>query len=188
MASNIFIRRARVTDAAAYARIMNHRDVLPGLLQMPYGDEASWLPKLTETLGPGKPDVVLVAERNGEVAGIVGLHPCGPMPRRRHAMSIGLAVAPEAQRQGIGTALMTAICDHADNWLGLLRLELGANVDNVAAIALYKKFGFEIEGTARGYALRDGEYVDTHYMARLHPNPPVIAAQRTPANTKANSS
>ncbi|HEX9390637.1 MAG TPA: GNAT family N-acetyltransferase [Usitatibacteraceae bacterium] len=40
-------------------------------------------------------------------------------------------------------------------------------VDNVAAIALYKKFGFEIEGTLRMYAFRNGEYVDAHSMARL---------------------
>ena len=35
------------------------------------------------------------------------------------------------------------------------------------AIALYKKFGFEIEGTLRRYAMRNGEYVDSYSMARL---------------------
>ena len=46
--------------------------------------------------------------------------------------------------------------------------------DNDAAIALYRKFGFEIEGTHRAYALRDGAYVDVHAMSRLHPNPPTV--------------
>ena len=32
---------------------------------------------------------------------------------------------------------------------------------------LYRKFGFEIEGTHKAYALRDGRYVDTYAMARL---------------------
>ena len=41
--------------------------------------------------------------------------------------------------------------------------------DNERAIALYKRFGFEIEGTHRGYALRDGGYVDTYSMARIKP-------------------
>ena len=36
------------------------------------------------------------------------------------------------------------------------------------------KFGFEIEGTHRAYALRDGQYADVHAMARLHPHPPRI--------------
>jgi L-amino acid N-acyltransferase YncA len=34
-------------------------------------------------------------------------------------------------------------------------------------IALYKKFGFEVEGTHRRLAFRDGEYVDAYSMARL---------------------
>ena len=39
--------------------------------------------------------------------------------------------------------------------------------DNEPAIKLYQKFGFKIEGTAVRYAFRDGEYVDTYFMARL---------------------
>jgi hypothetical protein len=31
------------------------------------------------------------------------------------------------------------------------------------------------EGRMRGFALRDGEYVDALMMARLHPNPPRLA-------------
>ena len=57
-----------------------------------------------------------------------------------------------------------------------LRIELIVFTDNAAAIALYRKFGFELEGTHRAYALRDGRYVDALAMARLHPNPPRIDA------------
>jgi putative acetyltransferase len=39
--------------------------------------------------------------------------------------------------------------------------------DNAPALRLYRKFGFEIEGTKRRYALRDGVFVDAHVMARL---------------------
>jgi hypothetical protein len=39
--------------------------------------------------------------------------------------------------------------------------------DNAAAIALYEKFGFEIEGSHRRLAYRDGEYVDSYSMARV---------------------
>ena len=38
-----------------------------------------------------------------------------------------------------------------------------------AGIALYKKFGFEVEGTHRRLAFRDGEYIDAYSMARLKP-------------------
>jgi putative acetyltransferase len=59
--------------------------------------------------------------------------------------------------------------DLADNWLGLRRIELTVFADNVAAIHLYQKCGFTIEGTARQFALREGAYCDAHTMARLHP-------------------
>ena len=95
--------------------------------------------------------------------------------RRRHAMVLGISVAPGAQRSGVGTALMHAMCDYADNWMGVLRLELSVYVDNAPAIALYHKFGFVTEGRFRGYAMRDGEYVDAFAMARIHPAPPGIA-------------
>jgi len=62
---------------------------------------------------------------------------------------------------------MGACLDLADNWLSLTRLDLRVYVDNAPAIALYEKFGFEIEGTHRRFALRNGEYVDAHVMARL---------------------
>jgi len=67
----------------------------------------------------------------------------------------------------VGTALLAAAIDIADNWMGYRRLELTVYTDNAAAIALYRKFGFEIEGTHRGYAFRNGAYVDAHTMARL---------------------
>jgi putative acetyltransferase len=55
----------------------------------------------------------------------------------------------------------------ADKWLNLIRLELEVYTDNEPAIRLYKKFGFIIEGTLAQYSFRDGQFVDSHLMARL---------------------
>jgi putative acetyltransferase len=173
----ITIRRAAPADAAAYARIMGDPAVFPGLMQMPYASEEAWRARLVEGMAPGKTDLLLVAERGGEVVGTAGLHPVGPALRRRHVVAIGISVAREAQGQGVGTALMQAMCDYADGWMGVLRIELTVYADNAAAIALYRKFGFEVEGRHRGYALRDGRYVDVFAMARIHPAPPSIEPQ-----------
>ena len=70
---------------------------------------------------------------------------------------------------------MQALCDYADDWGQLLRIELTVFSDNARAIALYRRFGFEHEGLFRGYALRDGVYADCAAMARLHPRPPTFA-------------
>jgi L-phenylalanine/L-methionine N-acetyltransferase len=184
----VTIRRATPADAAGYARVMSDPAVYPGLMQLPFNNEAQWRERLTESTAAGKVDLILVAERDGTIVGNAGLHPMS-LPqhvRRRHVATLGMAVAPEAQGQGVGTALMQAMCDYADRWLGLLRLELTVYVDNAPAIALYKKFGFEIEGRFRGYAMRDGVLVDAYTLARIHPAPPTIdpgaaAAGATPA-------
>jgi len=172
---SITIRRASPKDAAAYARFMSHPDVYAALMQLPYNDEETWRTRLTESCAPGKTDLPLAAEVHGEVVGSAGLHPVGPALRRRHALTLGISVAPEAQGRGVGSALMAAMCDYADNWIGALRIELTVYTDNERAIGLYRKFGFDIEGTFRGYAMRDGRYADAYAMARFHPNPPRIA-------------
>jgi L-phenylalanine/L-methionine N-acetyltransferase len=166
-AMSITIRRASPNDAAAYARLMNDPAIFSGLLQMPHTDEETWRLRLVESCAPGKIDLPLAAELHGIVVGSAGLHPVGPALRRRHAMTLGVSVAREAQGKGVGSALMAAICDYADRWIGALRLELTVYTDNVAAVALYRKFGFETEGTLKQYAFRDGRYVDAYTMARL---------------------
>lgn len=109
----------------------------------------------------------LVAEIDTRVVGSLGLH-TETSPRQRYIGSIGMTVHDDFQGRGVGTALMTAMIDLADNWLGLHRIELHVYTDNALAVHLYEKFGFVIEGTARQFALRGGMYVDAYAMARLH--------------------
>jgi putative acetyltransferase len=175
----ITIRRATPPDAAAYARIMGDPAIFPDLMQMPHTDEEIWRARLVEGAAPGKIDLLLVAERGGDVVGTAGLHPVGAALRRRHAAVIGISVAREAQGQGVGSALMQAMCDYAEGWMGVLRIERTVYADNAAAIGLYRTFGFETEGPHRGYALRDGRYVDALAVARIHPDPPSIEPDRT---------
>ena len=40
---------------------------------------------------------------------------------------------------------------------------------------VYESMGFVDEGRHQGYGLRNGRYIDSISMARLHPNPPRIA-------------
>lgn len=67
---------------------------------------------------------------------------------------------------------MEALCDYADQWAQILRIELTVYADNERAIKLYRGMGFELEGRHRGYALRHGVFTDALCMARLHPQPP----------------
>ena len=100
-----------------------------------------------------------------------GLHAAGKSPRRRHVGTIGISVHDDFQHHGAGSALLSAALDIADNWIGYTRVELTVYTDNEAAIALYRKAGFAIEGSARRFALRNGEYVDAHMMTRITAGP-----------------
>jgi putative acetyltransferase len=174
--ADVLIRRVRTTDAEGMARLMGDPETLGNLLQLPYPSVEAWRTRLAEWDTPGRTDLLLVAEADGALVGNAGLNPVGNALRRRHAMGLGITVAKEWQGRGVGSQLMTALLDTADRWLGCLRIELTVYTDNAAAISLYRKFGFEVEGTHRAFALRDGRYVDALAMARLHPNPPRIDA------------
>jgi len=163
----IVVRRAEPADAEAIHSTFSGPKVIAGTLQLPYPSIEMWRKRLNE-LSPT--DFLLVAAINGDVVGNLGLHEAGKSARRRHVGSIGMCVRDDSQGRGVGTALMKAGIELADGWLNYQRLELNVYTDNLAAQALYRKFGFVIEGTYRAYAFRDGQYVDSYAMARLHPS------------------
>ena len=175
-ATDLTIRRASTRDAAEFARSMGDASVYPGLMQLPFPSDEQWQARLADNNSPAKSnDLVLVAERDGRLCGSSGLH-LAPALRRRHAAMLGISVSAELQGQGVGSALMAAMCDYADQWAQILRIELTVFCDNERAIGLYRKFGFVHEGTHRAYALRHGAYCDVFSMARLHPRPPGLQA------------
>jgi putative acetyltransferase len=160
--TTIRVRGREPGDIEAITEIFNCPGVIAGTLQLPHRSvesRRSWFEPR-----PGAHN--LVAEIDGRVVGAAGLH-VEQTPRRGHAAGIGLGVHDDFQGHGVGTALIAAILDLAFNWLGLCRIELTVYADNAAAVRLYQRFGFEIEGTARRYALRDGELVDAYHMALL---------------------
>lgn len=164
MSPTILVRHAELADAEALYRINTSPRAVWGTLQLPIASVEKYRKRIAE-----RPDSVysLVATVDNEVVGNLGLHTLVQNPRRSHVGEIGMSVRDDWQGKGIGTALMQTATDLADKWLNLKRLELTVFVDNPPAIALYRKFGFEQEGLLRGYAFRDGVFVDAYTMARL---------------------
>lgn len=103
---------------------------------------------------------------SGGCVGNLGMHRA-PRHRRVHTAGIGMSVRDDWQGRGVGSALMASALDVADNWWQLRRVHLEVYVDNEPAVALYRKFGFEVEGTLRQDAFRHGEYVDSYVMGRI---------------------
>lgn len=163
----LHIRRAEPDDYIAIHEIYSSPKAFAGTLQLPYPSREQWRQRLAV---PGDDTYDLVAVIGDRVVGMLGLHTFANKPRRRHAGTIGMGVHDDWQGKGIGTSLMRACVDLADNWLNLTRLELEVYTDNEAAIRLYERFGFEHEGTLRQHAFREGRYVDAYMMARLRPS------------------
>ena len=163
---DITIRRAEPNDYEALYKIFTGPKVIWGTLQLPYPSLEVWRKRMAE---PEEGRYNLVAVVKDEVVGHLGLGTEPNRPRRKHVGEIGMSVHDGFQGQGVGTALLEAAVDMADNWLNLLRLELTVFVDNEPAVRLYQKCGFAIEGTLRRHSFRAGQYVDVYYMARLKP-------------------
>jgi putative acetyltransferase len=107
---------------------------------------------------------VFVAER--EDGTIVGRLSIGrdPHPASTHVADVGLMVASDARRQGVGTAMLRAAIGWARE-AGVRKIELHVFPWNEAAIKLYEVFGFEREGFRKGHYRRGNDYVDAILMA-----------------------
>ncbi|MBZ9784003.1 GNAT family N-acetyltransferase [Pseudomonas sp. REP124] len=136
-------------------------------LQMPFPSMELWRKRIDPD---NERKVQLVAVHQGTVIGNISMEQYVRV-RRSHAGSFGMGVAVAWQGKGVGSKLLAAALDIADNWMNLRRIELTVYVDNEAAIGLYRKFGFETEGVLRDYGLRDGKWVDVLSMARLRSMP-----------------
>jgi putative acetyltransferase len=157
------IRRAEPDDCSAIHEMFTSPKVYEGTLQLPYPSREQWRKRIAESDGCYN----LVAVSGEHVIGMVSVDTFPNRPRRRHVGRIGISVSDAWQGKGVGTALMQAGVDLADNWLNLTRLELEVYSDNESAIHLYERFGFEREGIMRQHAFRNGQYVDSIMMARL---------------------
>ncbi len=157
------IRHAEPADIAAIKAIYDHPTVYANTLQLPYQPEAKWQSLFAQQAGFYN----LVAELEGQVVGQLGLQVM-QNPRRRHVAEIGMGVAEPFQGQGIGSALLRAALDLADNWLALRRIELMVYSSNDSAIALYERFGFEIEAELTDYAFQYGNFINALVMVRIN--------------------
>ena len=117
------------------------------------------------------PETFIVAEENGKVVGYIMCRIETGIPsfkllgitRKGHVISI--AVLPEHQREGIGYELMQEAMRAMVNYRAK-ECYLEVRASNVAAVSLYRKMGFEIIRTIRGY-YADGEAA--YMMARKLP-------------------
>lgn len=131
-----------------------------------------------DSLKAGAIHVVAVAGYD-EVIGWCDLRPKSA-PTLRHSAVLGMGLIAPYRGQGLGSRMLAAALDAAGQ-AGLQRAELVVRADNAPAIALYRRFGFRLEGTLRDYLRVDGVSHDALQMARLAPLHGSVQAPQGPA-------
>ena len=159
----LIIRHLESSDNTDICEIYGHASVMEHTSQIQYlsTDKVASLFESPESY-------TLVAEYDSKVVGHISIFPSNKA-RAKHCASLAIAVNPKFHGKGIGKTLMEAAIDQADNWLNLTRLELEANEDNLTAITLYKRVGFEVEGMKQLSTFKSGSYINTVIMARINP-------------------
>ena len=159
----IVVRHSESKDIPGIKAIFKGKTIYSNTLQLPYSSIEKWESQF-ETPQAGY--YSLVAELDEDIVGHTGLK-VDQNPARNHIGSCGIAVKDSHHRKGIGNKMLAAMVDLSDNWLNQKRLELSTYTDNEAAIGLYRKYGFEIEGESPCFAFRDGAYASAYPMGRV---------------------
>jgi RimJ/RimL family protein N-acetyltransferase len=164
----MIIREIREDDAVQYINFNNQlfseTDFLlfePGERQISIEDQKARIKSILSS----KNTTFFVVEDNGELVGHLGAIG-GANKRDKHRAYIIVGILKDYTRRGIGTKLFQEL----EKWAyenQIHRLELSVMTHNKAGIALYKKMGFEIEGTKKHSLCVHGQYVDEYYMAKL---------------------
>lgn len=160
---DLTIRSIRKDDLPALHEIVNMPDVAELLGPIPpltYEKFEKWHGGFIEE----PRHIALVAEVKKKIIGLVSIGIGEEI--YRYDCWLAIYVHKDFWYRGVGTQLMKAIVDVARD-IGLRRISLGVYADNKAAIRMYKKVGFKIEGYSKYGIYTFGKYMDTVLMGLL---------------------
>ena len=162
------IRHAEVSDAKSLLELFKQIDTETNFMLLEPDERTTTIEdqkKIIQDFAKSNTKAMIVAEENDDLLGfIIGV---GNTTRRnRHSLYCVIGLIQSATGQRLGNQLLSNL----EKWAtlhGITRLELTVLCHNTRAIRLYKKFGFEVEGTKRHSLKIDGEYFDEFLMSKL---------------------
>lgn len=169
------LREIHVTDAEAFIKLLATIEAESPFALLEPGERRTTIREQMdeiEAILDRDNQTILIVEDGADLVGWLGAF--GDSHRRtRHNVLLAVGVREDYRRKGIATWLFTEI----EKWAwthDIRRMELIVLSQNKAGIGLYRKMGFQIEGTKRESYLLDGEYVDEYIMSKLliRPEPP----------------
>lgn len=165
----MLIREITPQDAQNFISLIKRVEAKSNFMLMEAGERATsfeqQLKQLEEMEQQNNKTVFLAELEQGNLVGyLVAIG--GSVKRTRHTAYLVIGIVEAYRGKGIGTALFQRL----EEWAlkqRISRLELTVVTQNNEGIALYKKSGFEVEGTKRNSLLIDGTFYDEYYMSKL---------------------
>ena len=112
------------------------------------------------------PAPLLVAERDGQVAGFARVTAYSDREVYAGVGEYGIYLDPAARGGGVGTRLLDALAEAAEG-AGYHKLTAKLFTTNQASLALARRCGFRAVGVHRRHARLDGEWRDVLVVERL---------------------
>ena len=133
----------------------------PDEFQMTLEEETAFLKRAIES----DHEAVVCAWDQDKLISVCGIHGSS-LKRLKHRVNLGISILKDYHDLGLGTILMNVLIERAKE-LGKLKIELDVRSDNLGAIEVYKKTGFEVEGVRKNGFYVDGKYVDLLLMGKF---------------------
>ncbi|MCC2651857.1 MAG: family acetyltransferase [Microvirga sp.] len=162
---NFVIRPSLETDIAAISAIYAHA-VAHGTasFELEPPSEAEMARRRDSILEGGYP--YLVAERGGELLGYAYAGAYRTRPAYRSTVEDSIYVAPSAQGQGVGRALLVALIERCEALDFRLMVAVIGDEDSHGSIGLHRSLGFEPVGVLKGIGYKHGRWLSTVLMQR----------------------
>jgi RimJ/RimL family protein N-acetyltransferase len=155
-----------MTDAGSVASVANDRRIwvqLRDLFPHPYkvADAEAFIGRVAAI----DPPLALAIVVEGRAVGGVGLEPMTDVNRR--TAEIGYWIGAAFWGRGVATEAVALATDWAFRAHGLVRIFAQPFARNFASRRVLEKAGYQLEGTMRSSAIKDGEVLDQCMYARL---------------------
>ncbi|WP_413375953.1 GNAT family N-acetyltransferase [Alkalihalobacillus sp. 1P02AB] len=162
MSKNIKLRAFELFDVSALHHWLNDEESISMVGRTPMTKEETE----NYVLHLRKENALIMAIENQEKE-LVGWVHLSNVSHGHGRAEIGLLLAPEFRGHGYGKEAMEEMIKMGFHQLRLHKIYLTTRAINERAIGLYKKLGFQVEGTLRQHSFINGTYYDTIFMGLL---------------------
>lgn len=163
----MIIRKAEIQDAKNYLQMLKLLDNETKNMMYEPGERKATVEQIKDRIAAmsGDSGVIFLIENENKINGFLAAQR-GFANRIRHSAYIVVGLLKEYRGKKLGTKLF----EELEKWAiekNITRLELTVVKSNEAAIKLYEKSGFSIEGIKENAMIIDGKYVDEYYMGKI---------------------